>query len=49
MTNNPHALSNGRLRIQLVDNNNGPWDLTQYPIYNLAFTVVIYKPRNTYN
>lgn len=49
MTNNPHALSNGRLRIQLVDNNNGPWDLTAYPIHNLQFTVVIYKPRNTYN
>lgn len=49
MTNNPHALSSGRLRIQLVDNNNSPWDLTEYPIYNLQFTVVIYKPRNTYN
>jgi hypothetical protein len=49
MTNNPHALSNGRLRIQLVDDNNRPWNLTTYPIYNLAFTVVIYKPRNTYN
>ena len=49
MTNNPNALSNGRLRIQLVDNNNGPWDLTNYPIYNFQFTVVIYKPRNTYN
>ena len=48
MTNNPHALSNGRLRIQLLDDN-GPWDLTKYPIYNLAFTIVIYKPRNTYN
>lgn len=49
MTNNPHALSNGRLRIQLVDDANGPWDLTTNPIYNLQFTVVIYKPRNTYN
>lgn len=49
MTNNPNALSNGRLRIQLVDNNNGPWDLTNYPIFNLQFTIVIYKPRNTYN
>lgn len=38
-----------RLCIQLVDNNNSPWDLTEYPIYNLQFTVVIYKPRNTYN
>ena len=48
MTNNPHALSNGRLRIQLLDDD-GPWNLTRYPIYNLAFTIVIYKPRNTYN
>lgn len=48
MTNNPNALSNGRLRIQLLDDD-GPWNLTRYPIYNLAFTIVIYKPRNTYN
>lgn len=49
MTNNPNALSNGRLRIQLVDNDNGPWDMVNYPFYNLQFTIVIYKPRNTYN
>ena len=49
MTNNPHALSNGRLRIQLLGDDNGPWNFTDHPIYNLSFTVVIYKPRNTYN
>jgi len=49
MTNNPHALSNGRLRIQLLGDDNGPWNFTDHPIYNLAFTIVIYKPRNTYN
>ena len=49
MTNNPHALSNGRLRIQLIDDDSDPWDLTAFPIHNLMFTLVIYKPRNTYN
>ena len=49
MTNNPNALGNGRINIRLVDNNNGAWDLSEYPIFNLQFTLVIYKPRNTYN
>ncbi len=49
MTNNPNALGNGLLHIQLIDNNGKPWDLVNYPIRNLQFVIVIYKPRNTYN
>lgn len=49
MTNNPNALGNGMLHIQLIDNNGNPWNLTDYPIRNLQFVLVIYKPRNTYN
>lgn len=49
MTNNPNAISNGLLHIQLIDNNGDPWNLNKYPIRNLQFVLVIYKPRNTYN
>jgi hypothetical protein len=49
MTNNPNAISNGRMRIYLQKANNSSWDMTNTPIYNLSFTIVIYKPRNTYN
>jgi len=54
MTNNPLAISNGRLRIYLLDQfgnefkNTVPGS-TPYPWRNLSFTLVIYKPRNTYN
>lgn len=49
MTNNPNAISNGMLHIQLIDDDNEPWNLNDYPIRNLQFVIVIYKPRNTYN
>jgi hypothetical protein len=55
MTNNPLAISNGRLRIQLLDQygnefkNTVPGNPTAYPWRNFSFTLVIYKPRNTYN
>ena len=56
MTNNPLAISNGRLRVQLLNTAGTPffWKDAptvgdQVPIANFAFTLVIYKPRNTYN
>lgn len=47
MRNNPNALSNGRLRFRLLDQ-----DGDQIPdgyITSLFFTLVVYKPRDTYN
>lgn len=54
MRNNPFALSNGRLRFRILDEYNQPLrrtfgalDLTA--ILALSFTLVIYKPNDTYN
>lgn len=49
MTNNPNALANGQLHIQLINTNGNPLNLQFNPIRNLQFVIVIYKPRNTYN
>lgn len=45
MSNNPNALSNGRLQFRIVDYSGQPIK----NVVQLAFTLVIYKPRNTYN
>jgi hypothetical protein len=45
MRNNPHALSNGRLRFRLLDESG---ELVQN-IRSFAFTLVVYKPDNNYN
>jgi|TARA_R110000782_G_scaffold60464_3_gene124945 hypothetical protein len=47
MRNNPHALSNGRLRFRMLDESG-----VQIPdkyINSCAFTLVVYKPDNNYN
>lgn len=56
MTNNPLAISNGRLRVELLNTAGSPftWEDAPgaddiVPIKNFAFTLVIYKPRNSYN
>jgi len=49
MSNNPTALSNGQITIQLLRLNDQLWDVNLLPIYNFSFTLVIYKPRNTYS
>jgi hypothetical protein len=56
MTNNPLAISNGRLRVELLNTAGAPFFWSgatdigdKVPIANFAFTLVIYKPRNTYN
>ena len=56
MTNNANALHGGTLRIELLDEDGDPLyeideenDTRHYRVDNLSFTLVIYKPRNTYN
>jgi len=49
MSNNPNAISNGRMRIEVISDANVLWNTTLAPIRKLFFTLVIYKPRNTYN
>lgn len=45
MTNNPNAISNGQLHFRIVDYLGQPFTNIVY----MDFTLVIYKPRNTYN
>jgi hypothetical protein len=45
MRNNPMALSNGRLRFRLLDEAG----TVVNDIVSFAFTLVVYKPDNTYN
>ena len=45
MRNNPNALSNGRLRFNILDETGA---LVQ-DILSFAFTLVVYKPDNNYN
>lgn len=49
MTNNPGAISNGQIVIELVQGDGQPWSYTANAIRMLEFTLVIYKPRNSYN
>lgn len=54
MSNNPNALRNGRLRFTIYDQLYRPLKAipsasTTPVIEQLSFTLVIYKPRNTYN
>ena len=45
MTNNPNAISNGQLHFRIVDYAGQPFT----NVVHMDFTIVIYKPRNTYN
>ena len=53
MSNNPNAISNGRMRIELLNETGQQWPISagddSCPIRAFTFTLVIYKPRNTYN
>tara|TARA_R110000803_G_scaffold52584_4_gene108188 strand:- start:1561 stop:2127 length:567 start_codon:yes stop_codon:yes gene_type:complete len=59
MRNNPMALSNGRLRFRMLDETGqelgqslreaGDLDAGISPILSFAFTLVVYKPDNSYN
>jgi hypothetical protein len=47
MINNPHALSNGRLKFRILDERGKPIPVGY--ITSFSFTLVIYKPDNKYN
>tara|TARA_Y100000385_G_C13103062_1_gene645775 strand:+ start:558 stop:1136 length:579 start_codon:yes stop_codon:yes gene_type:complete len=50
MVNNPHALSNGRLKFRILDEQGRPLSQGDVNlIKSLSFTLVIYKPDNKYN